>query len=94
MRGFHLRISITTYARAEWPIYSILDTSSPQPDDKQDGARRVRYIAFDMFCMRSGSKWPMIGARPCAYAFVYVDPILTSQSYDIGISTTTTKKQQ
>ena len=25
---------------------SILDTSSPQPDDKQDG---MRHIAFDMF---------------------------------------------
>ena len=28
---------------------SILDTSSPQPDDKQDGGRSVRHIAFDMF---------------------------------------------
>ena len=30
-------------------VDSILDTSSPQPDDKQDGGRSVRYIAFDMF---------------------------------------------
>ena len=28
---------------------SILDTSSPQPNDKQDGGRSVRHIAFDMF---------------------------------------------
>ena len=28
---------------------SILDTRSPQPDDKQDGRRSVRHIAFDMF---------------------------------------------
>ena len=39
--------------------------------------------------MRSGSKWPMIGPRPCAYAFAYVDPVFTSQSYDISISTST-----
>ena len=30
---------------------SILDTSSPQPDDKQDGGRVVRHIAFDAFDM-------------------------------------------
>ena len=30
--------------------------------------------------MRSGSKWPMIGPRPCARA--YVDPVFTSQNYD------------
>ena len=35
--------------------------------------------------MRSGSKWPMIGLRLCAY----VDPVFTSQSYDISISTST-----
>ena len=51
--------------------------------DKQDGRCFVRHIAFDMFTMRSGSKWPMIGPRPCAY----VDPVFTSQSYDISIST-------
>ena len=37
--------------------------------------------------MRSGSKWPMIGPRPCAYACAYVDPVFTSQSYDISTST-------
>ena len=31
----------------------------------------------------------MIGPRPCAYACAYVDPVLTSQSYNIGISTST-----
>ena len=31
----------------------------------------------------------MIGPRPCAYACAYVDPVFTSQSYDIGISTST-----
>ena len=38
----HLSIStsIRTYARAEWLFDSILDTSSPQPDDKEDGGRR------------------------------------------------------
>ena len=39
--------------------------------------------------MRSGSKWPMIGPLPCAYACAYVDPVFTSQSYDISISTST-----
>ena len=34
--------------------------------------------------MRSGSKWPVIGPRPCA---TYVDLVFTSQSYDISIST-------
>ena len=33
----------------------------------------------------SGSKWPMIGPRPCAY----VDPVFTGQSYDISISIST-----
>ena len=28
---------------------SILDTSSPQPNDKQDGGRSVRHTAFHMF---------------------------------------------
>ena len=32
----------------------------------------------------------MIDLRPCAYACVYVDPVLTSQRYDISISTRTT----
>ena len=36
--------------------------------------------------MRSGSKWPVIGPRPCA---AYVDLVFTSQSYDISISTST-----
>ena len=35
--------------------------------------------------MRSGSKWPMIGPRPCVYACAYVDSVFTSQSYDIII---------
>ena len=29
----------------------------------------------------------MIGPRLCAYACAYVDPVFTSQSYDISIST-------
>ena len=37
--------------------------------------------------MRSGSKWPMIGPQPCAYACAYVDPVFTSQSYNIRTST-------
>ena len=39
--------------------------------------------------MRSGSKWPMISPWPCAYACAYVDPVFTSQSYDISVSTST-----
>ena len=31
----------------------------------------------------------MIGLRPCAYPCAYVDPVFTSQSYDISISTST-----
>ena len=42
--------------------------------------------------MRSGSKWPMIGPRPCAYACASVDSVFTSQSCDISISTTTGRK--
>ena len=69
---------------------SILGTSSPQPNDKQDGARSVRHIAFDMFAWGlPGSQWPMIGPRPCAYACAYVDPVFTNQSYQINISTST-----
>ena len=29
----------------------------------------------------------MIGPRPCAYACAYVDPVFSSQSYGISIST-------
>ena len=29
----------------------------------------------------------MIGPRPCAYSRAYVDPVFTSQSYDISTST-------
>ena len=39
--------------------------------------------------MRSGSKWPMIGPLPCAYACANVDPVFTSQSYDISRSRST-----
>ena len=39
--------------------------------------------------MRSRSKWPMIGPRPCAYACAYVDLDLTSRSYNISVSTST-----
>ena len=49
-------------------VDSILDTSSPQPNGKQDGGCFIRPIAFDNVCMRSGSKWPMIGPRQSAYA--------------------------
>ena len=33
---------------------SILDTSSPQPNGKQDGGRFIRHIAFDMFARGLG----------------------------------------
>ena len=36
-------------------------------------------------CTRSGTKWPMIGPQPCAYACAYVNPVFTSQSYDLSI---------
>ena len=39
--------------------------------------------------MRSGSKWPMISPRRCAYACAYINPVFTSQSYDISVSTST-----
>ena len=39
--------------------------------------------------MRSGSKWPMISPRPCAYACAYVNPVFTSQSYHISIIVST-----
>ena len=51
---------------------SIFDTSSPQPDGKQDGRCFIHHVAFDYVHMRSGSKWFMIGPRPCAYANVLV----------------------
>ena len=47
-------------------------------------------IAFHMFAWGRGSKWPMIGPRPCSYACAYIDPVFTGQSYDISISTSTT----
>ena len=31
----------------------------------------------------------MIGQRPCAYSCAYVDPVFTSQSYDISITIST-----
>ena len=34
----------------------------------------------------------MIGPRPCASACAYVDPVFTSQSYDISISTSVRRK--
>ena len=37
--------------------------------------------------MKSGSKRPMIGPWPCTYACAYINPVFTSQSYDISIST-------
>ena len=37
--------------------------------------------------MSSGSKCPKIGPGLCVYACAYVDPVLTSQSYDISIGT-------
>ena len=37
--------------------------------------------------MRSGPKCPMIDPWPCAYACAYVDPVFTSQSYDMSTST-------
>ena len=49
-------------------------------------------IAFHMFAWGRGSKWPMIGPWPCSYACAYVDPIFTSQSYDISISTSTSTR--
>ena len=36
-------------ALAKYIYYSILDTSSPKADDKQDGGQSVHHIAFDMF---------------------------------------------
>ena len=37
--------------------------------------------------MRSGSKRPKIGPRPCAYGCAYVDSVFTGQSYDVSTST-------
>ena len=37
--------------------------------------------------MSSGSKCPKIGPGLCVYACAYVDPVLSSQSYDISIGT-------
>ena len=34
----------------------------------------------------------MIGPRPCAYACAYVDPVFTSQSYNVSVSTRRTNK--
>ena len=53
-RRWKVNITITRYARAEWHIWLILDTSSPQPDDKQDSGWSVRHIAFDMFAWGLG----------------------------------------
>jgi len=54
---------------------------------QSEETRSVRHIAgFWYVRMRSGSKGPMTGPRPFAYACAYVDPVLTSQSYDVSIS--------
>ena len=62
--------------------------SFPQLGDKQDCGRFVHHIAFDTR-MRSGSKWPMMGPLPCAYAIAYVDPVFASQSSEISINMST-----
>ena len=41
-----LILKVRVFGTRKWPI---LDTSSPQPDDKQDGGRSVRHIASDLF---------------------------------------------
>ena len=56
-----------------------LHTSSPKLDDKQDGGRSVRHIAFDKSAWGLGQSDSMIGSRPCAYVFAYVDSVFTSQ---------------
>ena len=69
---------------------SILDTSSPQPNGKQDGGRFIRHIAFDMFAWGLGQSglWLAHGLV-LMLACAYVDSVFTSQSYDISISTST-----
>ena len=54
-------------------------------------ANALSAILLLICSLRSGSKWPMIGPQPYAYACAYVDPVFTSQSYNISMSTSTKK---
>ena len=56
-------------------------------------ANALSAILLLICSLRSGSKWPMIGPQPCAYACAYVDPVFTSQSYNISMSTSTKKNE-
>ena len=48
----------------------------------------INKMADEVFAiLLSGSNRPMIGPRPCAYACAYIDPVFTSQSYDVSKST-------
>ena len=77
----HKRKDIRTRRMANLTQFSIPALLNPMINKMADEAYCFSYV-----CMRSGSKWLMIGPRLCAYACAYVDPVFTSQSYDISIS--------
>ena len=84
----HKHKDIRTRRMAKLTQFSIPPLLNPMINKMADGIASHMF-AWRTVCMRSGSKWLMIGARLCAYACAYVDPVFTSQSYDISISTST-----
>ena len=74
--GFHRRISISIRrgAHAEW---------------YQDDGRSIRRITFDMFAWGLGQSHLWLVHGLVLMLVQYVDPVFTSQSYDISISTNT-----
>jgi len=80
----HKHKDIRTRRMAYLTQFSIPALLNPMINKMADEASA---ICFWFVRMRSGSKWPMIGPRPCASA--YADPVFTSQSYDISISART-----
>ena len=80
----HKHKDIRTRRMAYLTQFSIPALLNPMINKMVDEASAILLL---LFRMRSGSKWLMIGPLPCAYACAYVDPVFTSQSYDISIST-------
>ena len=74
--GFHWRISISIRrgAHAEW---------------YQDDGRSIRHITFDMFAWGLGQSHLSLVHGLLLMLVQYVDPVFTSQSYDISITTNT-----
>ena len=81
----HMHKEIRTRRMAYLTQFSIPALLNPMINKMADNCSIAPYC-FWYVRMRSWSKWPMTGPRPCAYAWAYADPVFTSQSHDISIS--------